>query len=59
LYEAAQNFEVFSNIQNKKFKNKKPVAVDVLFKAYQKVPLSASTFKLLAQIVFMSNCGAF
>jgi hypothetical protein len=39
---AAQNFEAFSNIQNLKFKNQKPIAVDVLFKdkAYPKVPLS-------------------
>jgi hypothetical protein len=39
LYEAAQNFEIFSNIKNK-LKNQKPIAVDDLFKAYPKVPLS-------------------
>jgi hypothetical protein len=36
LQEAAQNFELLSNIKNKK----KPTAVDVLFKAYPMVPLS-------------------
>jgi hypothetical protein len=40
LHEAAQNFEVFSNIQNSNLKNQKPTAVDVLFKAYPMVPLS-------------------
>ncbi len=35
LYEAAQNFELLSNIQDQK--KKKPIAVDVLFKAYQMV----------------------
>ncbi len=34
LHEAAQNFEVFSNIQEWNKKNQEPVAVDVLFKAY-------------------------
>jgi len=37
LYEAAQNFEVVSNIfkySELKLKNPKPIAVDVLFKAY-------------------------
>jgi hypothetical protein len=37
LYEAAQNF---SNIQDKKLKNQKPIAVDVLIKAYPMAPLS-------------------
>jgi hypothetical protein len=36
---AAQNFEVFSNIQELNFKKQKPIAVDVLFKAYPMVPL--------------------
>jgi hypothetical protein len=40
LYEAAQSFEVFSNIQNLNKKIKKPIAVDVLFKAYPMIPLS-------------------
>jgi hypothetical protein len=42
LYEAAQNFELFSNFQDKKIKKiKKTIpAVDVLFKAYPVVPLS-------------------
>ncbi len=31
LYEAAQNFKVFSNIQKWNSKNKKPIAVDILF----------------------------
>jgi hypothetical protein len=31
---AAQNFELFSSIQDQNQKNQKPVAVDVLFKAY-------------------------
>jgi hypothetical protein len=39
LHEAVQNFELLSNIQDKKMKNK-PIAVDVLFKAYPMVPLS-------------------
>ncbi len=37
MHEAAQNFELLSNIQDKKKTNKKHIAVDVLFKAY---PLS-------------------
>ncbi len=40
LYEAAQNFEVFPNIQKGNLKNQKHIAVDVLFKAYPMVPLS-------------------
>ncbi len=40
LHEAAQNFELLSNIKEKKIKNKKPIAVDALFKAYPLVPLS-------------------
>ncbi len=40
LYEAVQNFEVFSNIQKWIEKIKKHIAVDVLFKAYPMVPLS-------------------
>ena len=40
LYEAAQNFELFSNIQDQNLKNQKHVAVDVLFKAYPMIPLS-------------------
>jgi hypothetical protein len=36
FHEAAQNFELLSNIQDKI----KTVAVDVLFKAYPMVPLS-------------------
>jgi HD-like signal output (HDOD) protein len=39
LYEVAQNFEVFSNIQKGNKKIKKHIAVDVLFKAYRMVPL--------------------
>jgi hypothetical protein len=38
LYEAAQNFEVFSNFQNQKLKIKKPIAVDVFFKAFPMMP---------------------
>jgi hypothetical protein len=39
LYAVAQNFEVFSNIQNEnKKKIKKPVAVDDFFKAYPMIP---------------------
>jgi hypothetical protein len=37
LYEAAQNFELFSNIQDQ---DQKHIAVDVLFKAYPMIPLS-------------------
>jgi hypothetical protein len=37
LGEAAENFELLSNIQ---IKNQKPIAVDLLFKAYPMVPLS-------------------
>jgi hypothetical protein len=44
LYEAAQNFEAFSNIQVK-LKNRK--AVDVLFKAYPMVPLSCRSNSML------------
>jgi hypothetical protein len=33
LHEAAQNFELLSNIQDQN-KNKKPIVVDVLFKGY-------------------------
>ncbi len=33
------SYQIF-NIKNKKFKNKKPIAVDVLFNAYPMVPLS-------------------
>jgi hypothetical protein len=39
LLEAAQNFELLSNIQDQKVKNHKTLAVDVLFKAYPMVPL--------------------
>jgi hypothetical protein len=42
VYLAAQNFELFSNIQEQNKKNKKPtVVVDVLFKTYPMVQLSA------------------
>jgi hypothetical protein len=34
LYEMALIFEVFSNIQDKNLKIKKPIAVDVLIKAF-------------------------
>ncbi len=34
LHEAAQNFEVFSNIFKSEIKKSKPIAVDVLFNAY-------------------------
>jgi hypothetical protein len=37
LYEDAQNFEAFSNIQKLNLKNQKPIAVDILFKAYPMV----------------------
>jgi hypothetical protein len=40
LHEAAQNFELLSNIQDLKIKNRKPIAVDVLFNAYPMVSLS-------------------
>jgi hypothetical protein len=40
LHEAAQNFELLSNIQDPNHKINKPTAVDVLFKAYPMVPLS-------------------
>jgi hypothetical protein len=39
LYEAAQIFELFSNIQDQNLKNQKHIAVDVLFKAYPMIPL--------------------
>jgi hypothetical protein len=38
LYLAAQNFNLFSKIQDQNLKNQKPIAVDVL--SYQMVPLS-------------------
>jgi hypothetical protein len=40
LYEVAQNFELFSSIQDHNDKNLKHIAVDVLFKAYPMIPLS-------------------
>jgi hypothetical protein len=40
LHETAQNFELLSNIQDQIKQIKKPIAVDVLFKAYPMVPLS-------------------
>jgi hypothetical protein len=40
LYEAAQNFEVFSDKFKIEITNKKLIAVDVFFKAYRMVPLS-------------------
>jgi hypothetical protein len=40
LYEAAQNFEVFSNKYSKvKLKNQNPIAIDALFKAFPMVQL--------------------
>ncbi len=39
LFETGQNFESFQ-IFKLKLKNQKPLAVDVLFKAYPMVPLS-------------------
>ncbi len=39
LHEGAQNFEVFKIFKNE-IKNQKPIAVEVLFKAYPMVPLS-------------------
>jgi hypothetical protein len=43
LHEVAQNSELLSNIQGQKYKNKKSMAVDVLFKAYPMVPLSCKS----------------
>jgi hypothetical protein len=40
LQEAAQNFELFIKHSRSKIKNKKPIAVDILFKAYPMVTLS-------------------
>ncbi len=40
LYEAAQNFKVFSNIQDQNKKIKKHIVVVLLFKAYPMIPLS-------------------
>jgi hypothetical protein len=42
LYEVAQNFELFSNIQysRSKLKNQNHIAVDILVKAYPMIPLS-------------------
>ncbi len=40
MYEAAQNFELFSNIQDQNLKNQKHLAVYVLFKAYPMIQLS-------------------
>jgi hypothetical protein len=39
LYEAAQNFELFSKIQGQNQKNQKPFAVDVFFRAFPMIPL--------------------
>jgi hypothetical protein len=45
LYEAAQKFELFSNTYSRsKIKNKKHIAVDVLFKAY---PSNDTTLRLI------------
>jgi hypothetical protein len=41
LYEAAKNYEVFSNIQTE---NKKPIAVDDVFKAYPMISSHADPF---------------
>jgi hypothetical protein len=38
LSEAAQNFEVFSNILLLKLKSGKPIEVDDFFKAYPMIP---------------------
>jgi hypothetical protein len=40
LYEAAQNFEIFSKFQDQNLKIQKPIAVDVLFQAYPMLPIS-------------------
>jgi hypothetical protein len=40
LHEVAENYELLSNIPRSKIKNKKPIAVDVLFKAYPLASLS-------------------
>jgi hypothetical protein len=40
LHEVAQNFEGFFKYSRVKLQNQKPIAVDVLFKAYPMVPLS-------------------
>jgi hypothetical protein len=63
LQEAAQNFELLSNIQDQKLKIKN-IAVDVLLKGYPMLPLSCrsiwpdSTFKP-AQIFFNNTVGTF
>jgi hypothetical protein len=36
----AQNFEIFSNIQDQNLKNQKPVEADVLFRVFPMIPLS-------------------
>jgi hypothetical protein len=41
MYEADQNFELFSNIQDQNLKNQKHIAVDVLSKAFPMIPLSS------------------
>jgi hypothetical protein len=43
LYEAAQNFEVFFNVQGQNKKIKKTIGVDVLIKAYPIVPLTCKS----------------
>jgi hypothetical protein len=40
LHEAAQNLELFIKYSGSKIKNKKPLAVDVVFRAYPMVPHS-------------------
>jgi hypothetical protein len=40
LHEAAQNFELCIKYSRSKIKKQKPIAVDVLFRAYPMVPLS-------------------
>jgi hypothetical protein len=43
MYEAAQNLSLFK-YSNLKLKNQKPIAVEVLYKAYPKVPLLSQIF---------------
>jgi hypothetical protein len=40
LYLAAQNFELFTKIQDQNSRLKKRIAVDVLFEAYPMIPFS-------------------
>ncbi len=56
MYEAAQNFELFSSIQNQNLINRKPATVDVLFKGYH-LSLQSSYGTVLLYFSYFYYCG--